>query len=62
MSTSIKYIANGTYGNGNGSWNPDVRGDTASKKRNLKRMNRNIRIQNLENMVKRQLLVNRNYE
>ena len=33
MSTSIKYIANGTYGNGNGSWNPDVRGDTASKKK-----------------------------
>ena len=52
MSTQIKYVASGLYGNNIGSWNY-TRCDTAARERNLKRMNRNIRIQNLENMVNR---------
>lgn len=39
MANGVKHIASGKYGYGYGSWNPNVRGDTASKKRNYNRMN-----------------------
>ena len=44
MSNSIRHLALGKYGNGFNSWNPNIRSDTASKKRNINRMNANIRM------------------
>jgi len=46
MSHGIKHIANGTYGLGTNAWNPQVRGDSASKKRAMQRLNRDIRMAN----------------
>ena len=53
LNSGIKYVANGRYGNGTGAWKEN-RCDSASKRRDYQRMNRNIRMKNLENLMKRQ--------
>ena len=51
ISQGMKYLANGNYGVGLGSYNPE-RQDSRSRKRKFQKMNLRVRQENLQKYVK----------
>lgn len=62
MTNSIRHLASGQYGHSCVSWNPNIRSDTRSKKRQFHRMNQNIRMINFQNMMRKQAKTQTKYQ
>ena len=55
MARGVTHLASGSYGCGSSSWvvNKELRNDSAKRRREYERMNRKVRMKNLENLIKK---------